>query len=507
MPTPATEEDNGRASLRRNRNFRRLLWGSSFSMLGSRVSSIAFPLLILTLTHSAVEAGWATFAVTAPSILVYLPAGAFVDRWNPRGTMLVSELVRGLAVATIVGFLVFGSPSVYLLIVLGAIEEIFEIFSVLAERRLTQFVVDTGHTEYALTRSEARAHLVVLIGRPLGGILFGLSQVLPFAADLLSFVVSAGSILRVRGQSRTRAGSVQNGHLTTDIRKGFGWLREHRFALFALPVSGITTLTCQALIMIFLIKADTHRQETVTIGLVLSASGLGGVLGSTAAVRLFPRHRYSLFRYQLWAWIAILAWLGLSGAESTLKLSLAMAILGFTGALGNIAVDAYVVRNAADTMLGRVMSIERLISFGALALGPPLGGVLVARAGLQNAIFWLFVITLALLIVPAVALPLKQESSLDGESNRDTRGLAALLHTPDALLWWPEVMVLRVVAARNWVRHSAVPVLRQGTDLPPGPSGALTVPTGVQASQPDGASDARPDRDARPAVQSAARPL
>jgi MFS family permease len=475
-------------------------------MLGSRVSSIAFPLLILTLTHSAVEAGWATFAVTAPSILVYLPAGAFVDRWNPRGTMLVSELVRGLAVAAIVAFLVFGSPSVYLLIVLAAIEEIFEIFSVLAERRLTQSVVDTGHTEYALTRSEARAHLVVLIGRPLGGILFGLSRALPFGTDLLSFVVSAGSILFVRGRPRTRAEPAQNRHLTTDIRKGFRWLREHRFALFALPVSGITTLTCQALIMIFLIEAGTRHLDALTIGLVLSGSGLGGVLGSTAAVRLLPRHRYSLFRYQLWAWIAILAWLALSGAQSTLKLSLAMAILGFTGALGNIAVDAYVVRNAADTMLGRVMSIERLISFGALALGPPLGGVLVAEAGLQDAILWLFVITLGLLIVPAVALPFKQDRGLDRGRNRDAWALTTL-QNPAVLLWWLQVMASRSVGARNWVPHRPVPALDRGPDLAPGPGGVLAGPTGAQADPADGASDARPDRDARPAVHTAPRPL
>jgi MFS family permease len=497
MSTPATEEANGGISLRRNRDFQRLLLGSSISMLGSRVSSIAFPLLILTLTHSAVEAGWATFAVTAPSILVYLPAGALVDRWNPWRTMLVSELVRGLAVATIVAFLVFGRPSVYLLIVLAAVEEIFEIFSVLAERRLTQSVVDTGHTESALTRSEARAHLVVLIGRPLGGILFDLFRSLPFAADLLSFFVSASSILHVRGRPRARTEPVENGHLTTDISKGFRWLVHHPFAGFALPVSGITTLTCQALIMIFLIEADTKHLPPVTIGLVLSASGFGGVLGSAAAVWLLPRRRYFLFRYQLLAWIAILAWLARSGGPSSFQLSLAMAILGFTGALGNIAVDAYVIHNAATTMLGRVMSIERLISFGALALGPPLGGILVARGGsTQHAISWLFLGTLALLIIPAVALPFKQGWSL-----------LMLLRCPEALLWWPEVMVLRSIRARSWAIRRPVLALQKNQGLPPEPGGSPAGPTGVQADPPDGASDARLDRDTRPAVQSAAGPL
>jgi len=68
--------------------------GSSVSMLGTRMSNIALPMLALYLTGSPVAAGWTAFAATAPSFLVYMPAGALVDRWHPRRVMLISEFGR-----------------------------------------------------------------------------------------------------------------------------------------------------------------------------------------------------------------------------------------------------------------------------------------------------------------------------------------------------------------------------------------------------------------------------
>jgi MFS family permease len=81
-----------------------------------------------------------------------------------------------------------------------------------------------------------------------------------------------------------------------------------------------------------------------------------------------------------------------------------MAVMGLTGALGNIQVDTFLVRNA-KTMLARVMSVGRLASLCALALGPLLGAFLFARFGLERAIFGLLLITVALLVVALAALP------------------------------------------------------------------------------------------------------
>ena len=82
-----------------------------------------------------------------------------------------------------------------------------------------------------------------------------------------------------------------------------------------------------------------------------------------------------------------------------------MAILGFSGALGNIALDTHLMQNASQEMLGRVTSTSRLASFSACAIGPIMGGILVQEYGAQLAMFFLFIFTPIPLLLAAFNLP------------------------------------------------------------------------------------------------------
>jgi MFS family permease len=391
--------------LKSNHDFRLLLRGSSISMLGSRVSAIAYPLLVLAMTGSPIVAGWASFATIAPSIFIYLPAGALVDRWDPRRAMLRSEFGRGTAIAAIVVALALHRLSVAELIGAGAAEQILGIFSALAERRFVRSLVQRGQATSALARSEARTHMVLLLGRPLGGLLFGLGHALPFAADTFSFVASVGVLVRIgKRRKSSRAALVARLHVGSEIRglvheisEGLHWLRSNPFADIALWLAAGTTLISQALIMVFIAEAHAGRLSPVTIGLVLAASGAGGALGSATASWLFSHAGYYLLPIQMGVWMTTLGFLAWRGAQSYPDLTIAMAILGFTGALGNIALDTFVIRNAAETILARVMSVDRLASFLALALGPPLGGILFQLCGTRSAIGVLLILTGCLL--------------------------------------------------------------------------------------------------------------
>jgi MFS family permease len=403
----AASQDAGPGSvLRSNRGFRVLLRGSSVSMLGSRVSTLAFPLLVLALTGSPVVAGWACLAATMPSFLFYLPAGALVDRADPRRAMLFSELARGVAVAGIV-VLILTHQSVVLLTILAAAEEILEVFSVLAERRFVRALVKPDQVTSALASSEGRTHMVVLVGRPLGGFLFGVWRILPFGFDVASFFFSVGSLLYVKKEPLyTAAEPVASRNLATEISDGFRWLREYPFAGLALPLTAGATFIGQALNMVFLAEAHLRHLSPFYTGIVLAASGAGGAAASVAGWRLPPWRSHSPLKIQMLIWAAALFILALLGGESIIALAVTMAILGFTGALGNIAFDTYVIRHTAEkNTLARVMSVSRMASFGALAIGPLFGGILVARSGPQHAVFALFSVTLLLLAVAVTALP------------------------------------------------------------------------------------------------------
>jgi MFS family permease len=375
----------------RNRDFALLLAGSSTSMVGSRVSAIAYPLLVLAITRSPVIAGWACFAAAAPMVLLYIPAGAVVDRCDPRRTMLICESFRGVAITSVVAVIILWHVTVPQLIVTAVVGQIFEVFSRLAERRLTQSLVNSRNQASALARCEARTHIAIMVGRPLGAALFATAQVLPFVADALSFGACVGTLVCIRKREKTRPWVQLRQPMLREIGEGLAWIRDHPFACIALPLTAGSTLICQALIMIFIGEARTGHLAYATIGTILACSGVGGALGAAMASRLFSRYGYRLFGFQLSVWIVTFLVLALGAWRYFAAAAIAMAILGFAGALGNIALDMYVFSNASATILARVMSVGNLISLGALAVGPLIGGILLNQCGAQMAIALLLI--------------------------------------------------------------------------------------------------------------------
>lgn len=259
--------------------------------------------------------------------------------------------------------------------------------------------------------------MVILVGRPLGGLLFGLRRILPFLVDALTFAVAVGALTLIgRRQTGGRQERPASLHLSREIAEGFRWLRTHRFAEIALLLTAGTTLISQALIMVFFAEAHAGHMSAIAIGVVLAASGAGGAFGSAVASRLFRHFEHHLLQIQMVIWTVMFFMLYVWGSLSFLVMAGAMAVMGLTGALGNIELDTFVVRNA-KTMLARVTSLDRLTSLTALALGPPLGAFLFAQFGVKDAILSLLLVTLTLL---AVAFTLRR--TLPGNPRPESTG-------------------------------------------------------------------------------------
>src|SRR5215204_6256575 len=92
----------------RNRDFTVLWMSQVASTVGTRVTAVAYPLLVLLLTGSPTLAGVVAFAQTLPFLLLYLPAGAWVDRWPLRRLMVGCELGRAVALGSIAAVALLG---------------------------------------------------------------------------------------------------------------------------------------------------------------------------------------------------------------------------------------------------------------------------------------------------------------------------------------------------------------------------------------------------------------
>lgn len=450
--------------MRTNRAFRLLLAGSSVSMLGSRVTTIAFPMLVLYLTGSPVAAGWVAFAATAPTVLFYIPAGALVDLMDPKRVMLLSEFGRGVAISWVVVMVAMGWRSIALFILVAVLEETLEVFSTLAERRYVRSLVERDQASPALVRVEARTHVVVLVGRPLGGLLFELTPIAPFLFDMLTFMGSVTALLGIKRRQETewaaltstardigekgwfrravtRIDQPPDWHIRKDISEGLNWLWNNRLALDAMALLACTTLINQALIMVFIAEAHAKEVASISVGIVLAMSGLGGVLGSALASRLQTSVAPSWIQIQILVWSAAYIILTLSGGQLLAYTAIVMAVSGVMGAMGNIALDTHLIQNVPENMLARMTSISRLVSFAACAVGPVIGGFLFENYGVRDTVTWLMAATIFVaaysVLTPSMRTRRNVTASRKPEvaEEASAAGVLGRRHLPGMALW------------------------------------------------------------------------
>jgi MFS family permease len=190
-----------------NRDYLLLWGGQAISTTGSTASELALPLLILSLTHSPVQAGLMGALRTVSILLTNLPAGALVDRWNRKYTMMGCDTGRAVALASIPLALALGHLTAAQLYLVAMAEGALATFFDLAQAASIPRVVRKEQLPTAIAQQEVTGGVVTLLGPSLGGMLYGLARSLPFLADAISYVASVCSLLFVRTplqEKRTR---------------------------------------------------------------------------------------------------------------------------------------------------------------------------------------------------------------------------------------------------------------------------------------------------------------
>ncbi|MDA0633232.1 MFS transporter [Nonomuraea sp. MCN248] len=393
------------------RPFRWLWWGSTFSMLGGRALSVTYPLLAYTLTGSSEWIGWVVFASTMPGLICYIPAGVLIDRIGPRRVLMSSEAVRFVIMGALVVLLLSDRLRVEWVVVFALVEGGLAVTSSVAESALIPRVVRDDDLDAALAMHETSTHGAVLVGRQLGGLLYGLVPFIPFMINGLMF---AGSALSYRTLPREvpDARRLQDVSLRIELRAGFAALWGNRFLRLATFIVACTNLMVQCLIVVFLTIATKDDLSPVWVGSFLAASGVGGVVGGllwprrdristriengTAHNRLARRlvewmglaRRRSIMLVHVWACTAAIV-LILAFGQLAPSFFGALLVIGLAGGLSNVTLRSAWSR-VPDDLRGRVVSVSRFVSYSAVAIGPLIGSLLVTWGDTKGATLFLF---------------------------------------------------------------------------------------------------------------------
>ena len=371
----------------RNRDFT-LLWSSQvISTVGTRVTSVAYPLLVLLLTGSPALAGVVGFAQTLPFLLLYLPGGAWVDRWDRRRTMVACEIGRTVALGSIAVTAVIGGVHAVTIAQLAAVAfvegSLFVLFD-LSEGAALPRLVPSGQLPTAVAWNQARTQGADLVGQPLGGLLFAIAPALPFAVDSVSYLVSGGAVAAIRTRLQgERAATVDR--LRSRIAEGVRFVRRSAFLRETVVIVGWINLVFNGSFLVVIVRAQRLGGSPGQIGLMLAALGAGGILGALAAPAIQRRLSGRVVLVAIaWLWTGL--GVVLAFAPSLVWLAVLVFALNLFGAPYNVVIAARMYQLVPEQIFGRVRSVGRIVAWGTIPIGTLLGGVLAERLGAAPAL-------------------------------------------------------------------------------------------------------------------------
>ena len=397
----------------RGRDFTLLWSASAASQMGSMCLAAANPLLALLLTHSPVVAGWVGAASTIPALLMQLPAGWFVDRCNRRLLMFIGQTGRLAACFLPVCAIVFDYHPTTLLISGAFFEGVFLVLYNAAEITAVQRVVDSSELPSALATNEARGHLALMAGKPLGGFLFSLDRTLPYFFGIVASAVSIRALLSMKKkdyQPREADGAPVRARGAKAPRAPF--LGSLRFVLLSpflrtvIVVCAVGNFFFQTVVLLLMVLAEQQHMSGTEIGLLLASSGVGGLIGSVVAPKVGKRFRQERNIIVL----CVLVWLVLigivAGTVHPVAGLLAWGGLSVTGGFLNVAIINHQTGRVPEHMLGRVMAVNRFVTGGAVPLGALSAGYIIAELRPDGAALLVFCVIAALcLAVPFLLRP------------------------------------------------------------------------------------------------------
>jgi predicted MFS family arabinose efflux permease len=368
------------------------------------MSWTAFPLLVLGLTGSAADAGVVGFLRWLPFLLFQLPAGVLVDRWDRKRVMIASDALRALAIASLVIAIAVDRITLAHIMVVAFLEGCGNVFFELGEHAAVRNVVPPTQLTSALAQNEARNRGAGIVGRPLGGILFGIGRAVPFLVDAVSYLVSLACVLLIRSdfqEERER----ERGRMLAEIREGFTWLWRQHFLRATLFLVAGSNFLFQALNLILIVIARDHGASPAMIGIMLAGLGVGGLLGALAAPMLQRRvPAKAVVIGANWVWAVL--FVPVAFVTNAYLLGALAAATAFVGPAWNVVIGAYQLSLIPDRLLARVTSVDLLVAWGALPLGALAGGILIETLGASSAALALtavmFLIALAATISPGV---------------------------------------------------------------------------------------------------------
>jgi len=264
-----------------HRNFRLFFIGQTLSMTGTWMQHIAISWLMYRLTNSAFMLGLTGFALQIPMLLVSPFAGVWVDRYNRRTLLLLTQALALAPALLLAALTSAGVIEAWHIIALSLFLGSVNAFDQPSRNAFLLEMVETReHLPNAIALNSMIMHSARFVGPSIAGVVLALAgETACFLLNALSYLALIVALLMM--QVKPAAPRARHAHWFEGMKQGFGYafgfLPSRRLLLLLAAVS-LTTFPFQQLMPIF--AREIFGGDARTLGLLISASALGALCGT-----------------------------------------------------------------------------------------------------------------------------------------------------------------------------------------------------------------------------------
>jgi DHA3 family macrolide efflux protein-like MFS transporter len=361
------------------RTFLTVWAGQLVSITGTTLTGFALQIWVYLETGSVTRLALVTLAFALPSVLLSPIAGALVDRWDRRLTMLGADLLAGLTTLAIAALYFSGHLEIWHLYLLTGVGALGNAFQAPAWMAAIPLLVPKKHLGRANGLVQVNEAIGLVAAPAIAGAMLatlGLGAVL--LTDVATFVVAVITLAIVRFPPIPRGEYAATGSIRADVAAGWRYLRQRTGLLWLLTVyAGINFVL--AFVDTLIIPLIVSFASEAAAGGVLSAAGVGMLAGSLLMSTWGGPKRRRI------AWI--LGGIAVGG--------LCVVVVGLRASLPLIAVGSVLLMlgtpvinttsqviwqlKVVPEMQGRVFALRRMVAQAAFPIGILLSGPLADR--------------------------------------------------------------------------------------------------------------------------------
>ncbi|HTT28643.1 MAG TPA: MFS transporter [Solirubrobacteraceae bacterium] len=372
-----------------HRDYRLLAAGMSVSLLGDGLFLVALAWQVYTLSDAPTALAAVGIAMTIPTITCLLIGGAVSDRFDRRAVMLIADAVRAVALATLAALAITGALKIPELLVIAVVYGAATAFFNPASDALVPQLLPADVLAQANSLDQLiRPMMLRLSGPALGGLaVSAIGAGWTFGLDAASFAVSVLALAAMSRKLPPQTAETNAG--IKEIKAGLRYVRSHAWLWATLVSAALAYLLFMGPTEVLLPFVVKHRfaDGARDLGLIFAAGGLGSLICAVTIGQLGLPRRSLTFMYAVWT-VATLAVAGYGVSKGLWGLMLASVLFNTLETAGTIAWATAKQRHVSAQLLGRVSSLDWLISIGLLPLSYALTGPISAALGARTTLIW-----------------------------------------------------------------------------------------------------------------------